>query len=211
MTTPSSTGLFGPRFARDLWRLTRIYWSSPDAPIGALLLALCISLELATVHASVMIADAERRIFDALGDRDVTSFFSSMGLFLAVTVGFVVASTYRIYVRARLEIRWRLPPHGQGNALVAATESAIRPWGFENVRVRPRRVSKTVASNATLVFAERNTQKCWLTAQALSTLTRTSQFEGLKNQKRPASSLRGWTVPASLGACPGAVKRTVTR
>ena len=45
MTTPSSTGLFGPRFARDLWRLTRIYWSSPDAPIGALLLALCISLD----------------------------------------------------------------------------------------------------------------------------------------------------------------------
>jgi putative ATP-binding cassette transporter len=104
---PSSRGLFGPRFARDLWRLTRFYWTSRDAPIGAVLLFGAISLELLTVRASVLIADAERQIFDALGDRDVTAFFGAMGVFLTVIVGFVLASTFRIYVRGRLEIRWR--------------------------------------------------------------------------------------------------------
>jgi putative ATP-binding cassette transporter len=107
VTTPPPRGLFGPRFARDLWRLTRVYWTSSDAPIGALLLAVAIALELATVHASVLIADAERQIFDALGDRDTTAFFGAMGVFLAVIGGFVVTSTYRLYVRQRLEIRWR--------------------------------------------------------------------------------------------------------
>ncbi|HWP65812.1 MAG TPA: ABC transporter ATP-binding protein/permease [Candidatus Limnocylindria bacterium] len=107
MTKPSPRGLFGPRFARDLWRLTRIYWTSKDAPIGALLLLGAITLELLTVQASVLIADAERQIFDALGDRDVTAFFGAMGLFLIVIGGFVASSTLRIYVRARLEIRWR--------------------------------------------------------------------------------------------------------
>ena len=62
MTTPSPRGLFGPRFARDLWRLTRFYWTSPDAPIGAMLLLGAIALELLTVRASVAIADAERQI-----------------------------------------------------------------------------------------------------------------------------------------------------
>jgi putative ATP-binding cassette transporter len=91
----------------DLWRLTRIYWASPDATTGAGLLALAIALELGAVLASVRIADAERQIFDALGDRDMTGFFGSMGLFFAVIAGFVIASTYRVYVRQRLEIRWR--------------------------------------------------------------------------------------------------------
>jgi len=107
VTTPSLRGLFGPRFARDLWRLTRMYWTSPDAPFGAFLLLGAIAFELATVHASVLIADAERQIFDALGDRDTTAFFAAMGVFLSVIGGFVVASTLRIYIRARLEIRWR--------------------------------------------------------------------------------------------------------
>jgi putative ATP-binding cassette transporter len=107
VTTPSLRGLFGPRFARDLWRLTRMYWTSPDASFGAFLLLGAIAFELATVHASVLIADAERQIFDALGDRNVTAFFGAMGVFLSVIVGFVIASTLRIYIRARLEIRWR--------------------------------------------------------------------------------------------------------
>ena len=107
MTTPSPRGLFGPRFARDLWRLTRFYWTSRDWPVGATLLVGAISLELLTVRASVAIADAERQIFDALGNREVAAFFTAMGIFLMVTVGFVLASTLRIYVRARLEIRWR--------------------------------------------------------------------------------------------------------
>jgi putative ATP-binding cassette transporter len=134
--TPPSRSLFGPRFARDLWRLTRIYWTSDDAPMGALLLGVAIALELATVQTSVLIADAERQIFDALGDRDTTAFFGAMGVFLAVIGGFVVASTYRIYVRQRLEIRWRERVTGrfleQWIGPEAYCQAELHPTGIDN-------------------------------------------------------------------------------
>jgi len=99
--------LFGAHFARRLWRLTRLYWSSPDAPRGGLLLGLAIALELATVYGNFVLADAQRRIYDALQDRVAAAFFQGVGLFLGVALGFVLASTYRSYVRQALEIRWR--------------------------------------------------------------------------------------------------------
>ena len=45
------------RFARRLWGLLRLYWVSPDARGGALLLAGAVALELLTVYANVRIAD----------------------------------------------------------------------------------------------------------------------------------------------------------
>ena len=97
----------GGRFFRALWRLGRIYWSSPDAKWGALLLALAILFELGTVYGNVRLADAERAVLDALERKQAASFFAATGLFLAVMLGFVLVSTYRIYVRQALEIRWR--------------------------------------------------------------------------------------------------------
>ena len=41
--------VFGRAFARDLWRLVRVYWTSRAARWGALLLAGAVGLELATV------------------------------------------------------------------------------------------------------------------------------------------------------------------
>jgi putative ATP-binding cassette transporter len=99
--------LFGPRFARDLWRLVRVYWTSPDARRGGLLLAGAIALELGTVYGNLLLSDAERRIMDALQLKAPGAFFASMGLFATITGGFVVVAAYRIYLRQLLEIRWR--------------------------------------------------------------------------------------------------------
>ena len=99
--------LAGRRFFQALWRLGRIYWSSPDAKWGALLLALAILLELGTVYGNVRLADAERQVLDALEQKQAAPFFAATGIFLAVMLGFVLISTYRIYVRQALEIRWR--------------------------------------------------------------------------------------------------------
>jgi putative ATP-binding cassette transporter len=107
MNEPRRYALFGLRFARHLWRLARVYWASPDAFRGALLLAGAIALELGTVYANLQLSDAERRIMDALQDKAPASFFAAMGLFAAVSAGFVLASAYRIYLRQLLEIRWR--------------------------------------------------------------------------------------------------------
>ena len=97
----------GRRFARALWRLLRVYWASPDAPRGTALLLGAIALELATVWTNVLISDAHRRIFDALELKNSDAFFASIGFFLAVTLVFVLASTYRIFLRQTLEMRWR--------------------------------------------------------------------------------------------------------
>jgi putative ATP-binding cassette transporter len=99
--------IFGRRFIGHLWRLVRIYWASPDAHRGLLLLAGAISLELGTVYGNLRLADAERRIMDAVQDKQPTAFFAAMALFAAVSAGFVLVSAYRIYLRQLLEIRWR--------------------------------------------------------------------------------------------------------
>jgi putative ATP-binding cassette transporter len=106
---PSETrpSVFGRRFARALHRLLRVYWASSDAWRGGLLLVGAIGLELATVWTNVLISDAHRRIFDALEQKAASPFFAAILFFLTMTGIFVVASTYRIYLRQTLEMRWR--------------------------------------------------------------------------------------------------------
>jgi putative ATP-binding cassette transporter len=107
MRDDRNAAMFGRRFARQLWPLIRVYWTSADAKWGALLLALAIALELGTVGGNLLIAEAERRILDALADRESTAFFVALAFFLGVTLLFVVVSAYRVYVRQAVEIRWR--------------------------------------------------------------------------------------------------------
>ena len=100
--------LFGPRFARHLARLTRLYWTSPDAPKGGLLLAATVALELGTVYGNVLLADvAAPDLRRAPGQADGGRSSRPSALFLGVVLGFVFVSTYRIYLRQALEIRWR--------------------------------------------------------------------------------------------------------
>jgi putative ATP-binding cassette transporter len=99
--------VFGRRFARQLWRLMGVYWTSTDARWGAFLLVLAIAFELGTVWGSLAVADAERRILDSLATRDSAAFGAAVGIFFGVSLLFLVSSTYRIYMRQALEIRWR--------------------------------------------------------------------------------------------------------
>src|SRR5262245_61270209 len=99
--------IFGRRFARNLWRLTRVYWASPAARKGGVLLASAVALELGTVYGNVLLAGVQRRIFDAVQDKDMSVFLSAMGSFLGVALVFVLVSAYRIYIRQWLEMQWR--------------------------------------------------------------------------------------------------------
>jgi putative ATP-binding cassette transporter len=107
MPDAAPTPVFDRRFAHHLWRLVRIYWSSPDARWGSVLLAIAVVLEIGTVAGSLLVADAERRILDGLEQRDVAAFAGAIGVFFVATLGFVFASAYRIYTRQAVEIRWR--------------------------------------------------------------------------------------------------------
>ena len=107
MPQVSSRALFGLRFLRHVSRLIQVYWTSPDAAIGGLLLALTVALELGTVYGAVLLSVAQRRIFDAFESKEVLAFSQAFGVFFGLALAFVFVSTYRIYVRQRLEIRWR--------------------------------------------------------------------------------------------------------
>ena len=107
MPLPHTHALFGPRFFGHLWRLVRIYWTSPDARRGGLLLATAIALELATVYGTWKLSEVQRDLFDAFQDKQMTAFLAAIGFFLTVAAGFVTVSTLRIYLRGALEIRWR--------------------------------------------------------------------------------------------------------
>ena len=100
-------GHFDTRFARHLWGLTRIYWTSPDVPNGGALLALCVAGELGLVYANVRLAWANSRVFNAVQKQNWPEFLHAIEIFLGVALVVVLISTYRIYVRNILQIRWR--------------------------------------------------------------------------------------------------------
>jgi vitamin B12/bleomycin/antimicrobial peptide transport system ATP-binding/permease protein len=99
--------MFGRRFVRHLWRLTRTYWSSTDARKGAPLLAGAIVLELGAVYGNLRLSDAERGFMDALQNKQAAAFLTSMGIFAAISAAVVLIAAYRIYLRQLVEIRWR--------------------------------------------------------------------------------------------------------
>ncbi len=107
MTRPTSLAVFGLRFARHLTRLTRVYWTSPDRHRGGLLFAASAALELGTVYVNVLLSNAQRSIYDAFQHGKMPMFLRAFSIFLSLALGFVLVSTYRVYVRQALEIRWR--------------------------------------------------------------------------------------------------------
>ena len=98
--------MFGGRFARDLWRLTCIYWASPAARQGALLLALAIALEFGTVYGNVLIAMTQKHVGDAVQDKQMSEFRRD-GEVLRRRARVRLVSTYCLYVRQWLEMHWR--------------------------------------------------------------------------------------------------------
>lgn len=99
--------VFDRRFARHLWRLTRIYWTSKDARKGVGLLALCIAGEMGNVYGQVRLAIANSHVFNAVQNKEWPAFLNAMEWFLATALVVVFVSTYRIYVRNILQMRWR--------------------------------------------------------------------------------------------------------
>ena len=107
MTPPTDPAIRPPSFFRDLSRLGAIYWTSAAATMGAALLLLAITLELATVYGSVLVARGQAGVFDVLQDRNVAAFLEALGVLAVAMLVTILASTFRIYVRQMIEIRWR--------------------------------------------------------------------------------------------------------
>jgi putative ATP-binding cassette transporter len=87
--------------------MNAVYWSSHDRHWGGVLLGIAIALEIGTVGGALLVADAERRLLESLEGRDPSTFGGAVGIFFVATLAYVFASTYRIYTRQAVEIRWR--------------------------------------------------------------------------------------------------------
>lgn len=97
----------GRALVAALWRLVRLYWTSNDAKWGALLLGGAIALQVGTVYANVLVANAQRDVVNALGDRNATVFGSSILVLTAVMMLAVVVPAYAEWLQQRLRVRWR--------------------------------------------------------------------------------------------------------
>jgi vitamin B12/bleomycin/antimicrobial peptide transport system ATP-binding/permease protein len=107
MATARKPTLRGRQLVRALWQIVRIYWTSPDAKWGGLLLGGAVALEFGAVQTSLYVADSQRRAVEALEGRDAGAFLFTIGLFVGLSLLFVIVSALRIYLRQLLEIRWR--------------------------------------------------------------------------------------------------------
>jgi putative ATP-binding cassette transporter len=104
---------------RDAWTITLPYWRSKDRWRGRRLLCLIILLNMTLVGTTVLSTSWQRAFFNALGAKDWAGFISSLlwwystpqdGFtlgFAPILVIFVFATTYELYLRQDLQIRWR--------------------------------------------------------------------------------------------------------
>ena len=107
MATARKPNLRGRRLVRSLWQIVRIYWTSPDAKWGALLLAGAVALEFGTVQTTFYVSDVQRKTVEALEHRDASVFLGTAGLFIGFSLLLIFVSALRVYLRQVLEIRWR--------------------------------------------------------------------------------------------------------
>jgi putative ATP-binding cassette transporter len=103
---PKST-LKGRALVRALWRLSRIYWTSPAAKWGGFLLAGAIALQIGGVYANVLVADAQRDVVNAVGARDIASFSRQIGILILAMLAAVVVPAYAEWVQQLLRVHWR--------------------------------------------------------------------------------------------------------
>jgi putative ATP-binding cassette transporter len=94
-------------FLRDLWTLTRPYWSSEEKWVARGLLAVVIALNLGTVFVSVEINQWQASFFNSLEKKDQAEFMRLLGTFSALALAYIVMAVYQLYLSQMLQIKWR--------------------------------------------------------------------------------------------------------
>lgn len=92
---------------RSAWALIRPYWVSEDRWRARGLLLLVIGLDLSTIYCAVQISHWQRNFFDALQEYDSAAIPSLMWTLVLLIGSITLASTFSVFFRQLLEIRWR--------------------------------------------------------------------------------------------------------
>jgi putative ATP-binding cassette transporter len=94
-------------FLRDLWALTRPYWSSEERWSARGLLAIIIALNLGMVYLTVLFNEWNNGFYNSLQNKDYDEFVHQILRFSILATFWVAFGVYALYLRQMLQIRWR--------------------------------------------------------------------------------------------------------
>ena len=106
MTEPTKFQNFRT-FLRKALALALPYFNSDQKWKARGLLVAIVALNLGAVYMLVLINDWNRVFYDALQNKDQTTFWRELGRFTYLAFGFIIIAVYRFYLRQVLEMRWR--------------------------------------------------------------------------------------------------------
>jgi putative ATP-binding cassette transporter len=96
-----------PRILRDLWRVTKPYWTSEEKWSAWGLLLSVIGLNVGNVYISVRINEWNNSFYNALQAFNGKEFFHQIGVFCILAGLFIAISVYALYLSQMLRLRWR--------------------------------------------------------------------------------------------------------
>ncbi|MGO9304536.1 MAG: ABC transporter ATP-binding protein/permease [Candidatus Korobacteraceae bacterium] len=94
-------------YLAKLWALIRPYWFSEDRWPGRGLLLLVVSLTLASVYITVLLAEWNRLFFNALQAKNYDDFLHLLIRFCLLAALYILFAAYGLYFSQMLQIRWR--------------------------------------------------------------------------------------------------------
>ena len=92
---------------KNVWRLTKPYWMSPERKIAWLLLFVIISLNLGEVYINVLLNQWNNSFYNALQAVDKKGFIAALIKFSWLALSYIIVVVYKTYLNQMLQIRWR--------------------------------------------------------------------------------------------------------
>jgi len=90
-----------------VWRLSAPYFRSEDKWAGWILLGAVIGIELATVAINVLLNQWNSRFYNALQERNWSTFVYELKYFSVIAAIYIALAVYQLYLNQWLQIRWR--------------------------------------------------------------------------------------------------------
>lgn len=95
------------RFFKDVWKLTKGYWSSEERWRARGLLAIVIVLSFGLVYLTVLLNQWNNDFYNALQNYDEPQFWPLIRNFTIIAFTYIAVAVYSLYLQQMLQIRWR--------------------------------------------------------------------------------------------------------
>lgn len=94
-------------FFRQLWHLSRAYWSGEDRLRARLYLLAIVVLTVAAVYMTLLLNDWYNSFYSALQNYDDDAIYHGLLSFTGLAFTYIALSVYAFYIQQCLSIRWR--------------------------------------------------------------------------------------------------------